>query len=275
MMKKISIQLNGPRMLSGHSLTFIPLVAMYYGYADSIVYLQLRYLASTSKYEIGKIRISYTKLHEKHFPFYSRRWVMEAIDRLERAELIVVHRTGRVNVFEVNPLPDEDCQNILPVYGPHTSGDEPLSDVSSLVSPMQVSVALAEKAGLLEAIAIQQIHLRHRHADGSHWVLRTFVDWHEDVFMFLSLSTVKRLFARLEKRGLIFVGKYIGEYGVLNCYRVNYSRIAEVLGIELPESVAPLAKYAWDNQQKWVSQTHPVKYKQKNDATNDCISLVH
>jgi hypothetical protein len=275
MMNNISLQLNKASMLSGHSLTFIPLLAMAYGYAESIVYLQLRFLASKNKYEPSKIRISYTKLQHTHFPFYSRRWVMETIARLEAGDFIAVHRTGRVNVFEVKPLPDKEFIDILPIYGHKKLAYEIPIKYSSIDAPMQVSVALASKIGLLEATIIQQIHLRHKGADGSHWVLRSFDDWHRNTFMFISPATIKRHFSKLAKSGLILVKKHVGDYGLVNCYRVNYIQVAEVLGVELPESVAPTPKYEWLKPEKWVSQLHPVKAKQKNEDTCDCVPLVH
>lgn len=116
---------------------------------------------------------------------------------------------------------------------------------------MVVYPQLASKVGLTEAIVLQQIHIRQWDKDGSWWFRRPLHQWHSDTFMFISPATVQRVFARLEKDGLLLTKIYISESGKMKSYRVNYLRLAEVLGIDAPMASGP-------DDDDWVSPLYPV-----------------
>ena len=77
---------------------------------------------------------------------------------------------------------------------------------------LQLLPSLAVKIGLHEAIVLQQLHywlLMSKHErDGRFWVYNTLDEWHAQ-FPFMSLSTLRRALADLEKKWrLIITGNY-------------------------------------------------------------------
>lgn len=240
----------------GHVLTLVPRMAMEYGLTESIFYNQIKYLAAHSKLKY-KVRISYGKLQEIHFPFYKKRWVIEIVKRLEQVGLIKIDDSGRVNVFEIPELKKLAAPIEIPEYDEEAC-EQKKSSVNAL---MQISVPLAECVGLKEAIILQQVHIRHKGHDGAKWVIRSFEDWGTNTFMFIGTATVKRLFKKLVEQNLLFVKKHSGESGMVNSYRVNYVRVAELLGVSIPEVCPPIAKYNKEygyKQMEWINPLHPL-----------------
>lgn len=239
----------------GHVLTLSPKLAMEFGLTESVVYNQLKYLAAKSKMKY-RVRISYGKLQQVHFPFFEKRWVIKIVQRLEEAGIIKVDNSGRINVFEVSEL-ITIANSEIPEYDEGACEN----NKTSVNARMQISVPLAKVIGLKEALVLQQVHIRHKGADGSKWVIRSLEDWHKNTFMFLGAATVKRLFAKLAKQNLLFVRKHSGESGVVNSYRVNYVRVAELMWLPLPQ-VSPLdGKYSMEygfKKMEWISPLYPL-----------------
>lgn len=235
--KPIEINTRSNAMLSGPTLILVPYWSLTYGgLAEGLVLNQLIYLSDAMNECVDEptVRISYSRL-QKHLPFYSRRWLIEIIKRLEDKNAIKAIHTGRVNEIEVRKT-----------YKPIVKWTE-YNSAKLLIFPK-----LACKVGLLESIALQQIHIRHHDSDGSMWVIRSLKKWHQGTFMFLGEATVKRLFSRLKLKGLIYVKDYPGELGVTKSYRVNYLKVAEVLEIPVPTVSVP-------EMDKWSSPwTNPI-----------------
>jgi hypothetical protein len=235
MNKPLEIQLHKPAMLTGDVLTLRPFWALEFGsLARGLVFQQLLYRAKgfeNSDGESATIRFSYTKL-QAQIPFYTRRWIIKIISELRDMNAIEVTRTRRVNIITMN-------------------GKRPSLQKATLQNKatMLIFPSLVSKIGLLESIALQQIHIRHHNSDGSMWVIRSFAQWQTDVFMFLGIATVKRTFASLRAQNLIYVKPYNGEDATVNSYRVNYLRVAEVLNIDPPEIIKPKKNGAgaWKN----------------------------
>jgi hypothetical protein len=82
--------------------------------------------------------------------------------------------------------------------------------------PLMFQPKLAMLTSVNEAIVIQQLHywLRQNegksdhYKDGRIWCWNTYEDWRKNNFPFWSDSTIKRVFAELERRGLIIKGNY-------------------------------------------------------------------
>ncbi len=240
MLKPLKIELGKQSMLNGSSvLTLRPYwVLNLGGVAEGLIFQQLLFRAGGFIDEEGRtVRFSYTRL-QKQFPFFTRRWIIEIISRLEASGAIDVIRSSRVNVYSVSG----NC-------------DVKFEITSQNFATMIVFPELACKVGLLEAVVLQQIHIRNYDSDGSKWVIRSFNQWHDDVFMFSSISTIKRLFAKLTKQKLIFVKPYHGEEGTVNSYRVNYVQLASVLEIPLPEVEKPKPN-GWSNNY-WTNPLYP------------------
>jgi hypothetical protein len=235
MNKPLEIQPHKQAMLTGSVLTLSPFWVLELGsVARALVFQQLLFRAKgfkNSDGENGAVRFSYTKL-QAQVPFYTRRWVIEIIKELRDINAIEVTRTKRVNIITLNGEKEYSVEATLQ------------NSAKMLIFPV-----LASKIGLLETIVLQQIHIRHYNSDGSMWVIRSFAQWQSDVFMFLGMATVKRTFARLKAKGLIYVKPYNGEDATVNSYRVNYLRVAEVLNIDPPEIIKPkkIGAGAWKN----------------------------
>lgn len=92
--------------------------------------------------------------------------------------------------------------------------------------PLQVLPTLAKEIGLNEAIVVQQLHYwsltKEPDDRGEVWVYNTLAEWLEQ-FPWLSEATLRRVIARLKKRGLIEV-KRQGQDRT-NHYRIDYDRL--------------------------------------------------
>ena len=239
-MTDVQFQLHAQAMLSGPAMLFRPFWALALGgLAEGLIYGHLAYRAATSALrheDMRAFRSSYTRL-QRQLPFFSRRWVIEIVGRLHDRGAIQIVRTQRVNVIVLN----EEFHFTVQATNQNQAA-------------MLVFPELARKVGLLDAIALQQVHIRHHSNDGSVWVIRSFQQWHADLFAFLGMATVKRLFERLRKNGYVLVRGYSGENGLVNSYRVNYVRVAETLGIALPTVIDPKKK-------GWVNPLFPLQSK--------------
>lgn len=257
MSKPLKIEVYKQAMLSGGSvLKLHPIWAIIFGgVAEALVFQQLYFRAGgvSNEYENHSARFSYTRL-QRQFPFYTRRWIIEIVKRLEAAGAIKVTRSSRVNVYAITDK--INLQNIQ---------FTPQNAAAMLVFP-----ELACKVGLMEAVVLQQIHIRSNGA--SWWVIRSFKQWHTDVFMFSGIATVKRLFSKLAKRNLIFVKPYHGEEGTVNSYRVNYVQLASVLGIPLPEIEKPEPN-GWSDDY-WTNPLYPFEVL-KVSSLHQHVSNLH
>lgn len=239
MSKALEIQVHRQAMLNGPVLMLRPVWALSVGgVAEGLVYQQLIFRAGGWDDDGHSVRFSYTKL-QRQLPFFTRRWLIEIIKRLEAKGAISVGRGARVNTYTV-----------IGKYDGHPEATDQ-NTAAMLVFPQ-----LACKVGLMEAVALQQIHIRSHIYDGSSWVIRTFHQWQSEVFMFLGLATVKRLFAKLRNQGLIFVKPYHSENAIVNSYRVNYLRVAEVLGLP-PPCVSPPKSGGGSND--WKNPLYPIE----------------
>lgn len=75
---------------------------------------------------------------------------------------------------------------------------------------------LAKAIGLNEAIVLNQLHYwieknkrkNKNYYDGKYWVYNTYEQWRSNDFEWWSIDTIKRVFTKLEKSGLIISGNY-------------------------------------------------------------------
>jgi hypothetical protein len=216
--KPLVMQPSKQALLNGPVLRLIPVfVNEFGGLAEGLVFTQILYLADNKFNDEAKIvRKSFNGLR-KQIPFYTRRWLIEIIKRLEKKGIIAIHRTLGVNQY---------TPTSFTVYHQH--------DKKSLCV-MLVFPQLACKVGLNEAIVLQQIHIRHHQMSNTGFIFKTMKQWHEDVFTFYSEITVKRIFKKLKDNNLILVKNVPTDTGVEKGYRVNYLKIAEILDIEYQE----------------------------------------
>jgi hypothetical protein len=216
--KPLVIQPSKQALLNGPVLRLIPYCVIELGgVAEGLVFTQIFYLAEDQFDAKAKlVRKSFNGLH-KQLPFYSRRWLIKIIKRLEERGAIAVKRSSGVNQY----LPTK-----FTVLYKH--------DKKS-IARMLVFPQLACIVGLDEAIVLQQIHIRHHQLSNTGFIFKTMKQWHEDVFTFYSEITVKRIFKKLKDNNLILVKNVPTDTGVEKGYRVNYLKIAEILDIEYQE----------------------------------------
>lgn len=216
--KPLEIQPKKQALLNGPVLRVIPFFVIELGgMAEGLVFTQIFYLAADKFDAKAKlVRKSFNGLH-KQLPFYSRRWLIEIIKRLEKRGAISVKRTSGVNQY----IPTK-----FEVFYEY--------DKKSLQT-MLLLPQLASKVGVDEAIVLQQIHIRHHQLSNTGFIFKTMKQWHEDVFTFYSEITVKRIFKNLKDNDLIIVKNRPTDTGVEKGYRVNYLKIAEILDIEYQE----------------------------------------
>ena len=85
---------------------------------------------------------------------------------------------------------------------------------------------LALEIGLNESIALQQLYMRLQTSntvmDGKRWFQHTYVEWQE-IFPFWSVSTIKKIFSSLQKKGIIIVE----QHGKRRYDRTNWYTICE------------------------------------------------
>lgn len=102
---------------------------------------------------------------------------------------------------------------------------------------LNVSPQLAKRIGLHEAIVVAQIaRLLHnvtatRQHDGRRWITLTHQAWRRLYFPWWGLNTVRRLFDRLERDGLLIVRQFdLARRDRTNSYTLDPERLAAVLG---------------------------------------------
>lgn len=233
-----TIQCNKNAILSSASIPlFYHYITEFGGVLEALIYQQIDYLAKPVFHDgmnFKAARISYTRL-QKHIPSVTRRTIIKAVAVLRDCGAIRVFETKRVNLLAIN----------------HEYQFTAIKSEGN--SPMLVFPELLKKMRLLDAIALQQIHLRCVGKDGSVWLIRTLNQLQSQIFWFVSLATVKRLIASLRRQELIYVKPYSGDDGVVNSYRVNYQKLAELIGVPVPE-VMPPAK----SSGKWTSPVYPL-----------------
>lgn len=95
-----------------------------------------------------------------------------------------------------------------------------------------VSIKLAEKIGLHEAMFLQQLHYWLQQSENVHegykWVYNTYEDWHKQLPL-LSVNQIRRIVRELEKKKLIVTGDINRlKMDKTKWYRINYEAVEQV-----------------------------------------------
>jgi len=105
--------------------------------------------------------------------------------------------------------------------------------------PMILIPEMADMLGFNDAVILQQLHYwlqikkKKKDAasfiDGHYWVYNTIAEWKEQ-FIYLSECTIKRVFNRLKKKGIVCVKQYNKhKYNNTNFYTINYKVLNECM----------------------------------------------
>lgn len=104
--------------------------------------------------------------------------------------------------------------------------------------PMIFDRKLAATIGVSESIVLQQIHYwisknqkkNINYKDGRYWTFNSIQEWHEEEFYFWSESTIRRIFASLEKKGLLIIGNFNrNRFDRTKWYTIDYEKLEEMV----------------------------------------------
>lgn len=96
--------------------------------------------------------------------------------------------------------------------------------------PLVIQKGLASVIGLNESIVVQQIHYwtilnkksRKNYRNGFYWTYNSFENWNKE-FPFWSLRTIKRIFTKLENKGIIITDNFNKKgFDRTKWYRIDY-----------------------------------------------------
>ena len=98
--------------------------------------------------------------------------------------------------------------------------------------PLLISPTIAVEIGLNESIVLQQVHFwvnkRINFEDGRYWVYNTYEGWREQ-FPFWSVSTIKRIFTKLEEDGYLISGNHNRlKIDRTKWYSIDYSKLSDM-----------------------------------------------
>lgn len=103
--------------------------------------------------------------------------------------------------------------------------------------PIVIDVELAQAIGLNEAIVVQQLNywLNSKTAkiiDGKPWIYNTYQQWQTDNFPFWSVKTIKRVFSKLEKQGIVVSGNFNrAGFDKTKWYTIDLEKLDEKMGL--------------------------------------------
>lgn len=124
-------------------------------------------------------------------------------------------------------------------------------------------------SGIDEALVLQQVHYwvitnqraQRNEREGYFWTYNTFKAWADQFSNLWSQSTLKRIFTRLEKRGLLISGRYNkSNIDRTKWYRVNYEELDRLCQSE------PSIVSNWPNGIGQVDTMHSVKLTPSSQA---------
>ena len=110
--------------------------------------------------------------------------------------------------------------------------------------PLVLLPSLAKAVGVVEAIALQQLHFHltdprnGREHKGEQWIFKTYEDWQKHDFPFLSTRAMRRLFCNLEKKKLIVSCQPEGWNSRRKYYRIDYDELDRLLDSHAAKSGA-------------------------------------
>ena len=111
--------------------------------------------------------------------------------------------------------------------------------------PMILDRKLAKIIGLNESIVLQYIHYwlvkneenKINYKNGRYWTFNSIEKWHKESFFFWSKSTLVRIFASLEKSGILLVGNYNKSYfDKTKWYSIDYEKLEKIISEKSSET---------------------------------------
>ena len=126
-----------------------------------------------------------------------------------------------------------------------------------------------------EAIILQQVHYWTQKnmniRDGYSWVYNSMKDWHKQ-FYWISESSVKRIFTKLEKKGVLITGNYNkAKFDKTKWYRIDYGALDEMeqrLG-----QIDPTNGSKRPNAKGQIDPTYTIDYTETTTENNKIDSV--
>ena len=154
--------------------------------------------------------------------------------------------------------------------------------------PILANKTLARELGLNEALVLQQINYwieinkksGNNYVDGKYWTYNSIRAWQEKDFDYMSIDTVKRTFAKLEKMGFLLVGNFNKDprdktkWYTINEEKLNqlYAELKEKKGIYEGKALKEVTKKAVPNA---LGQNAPMENGKMHQCNNaDCTDAV-
>lgn len=157
-----------------------------------------------------------------------------------------------------------------------------ISDIFSDRNTLIIKTRLALLIGLQEAIVLGQVHywLKYKEnvgqdfINGRYWIYNTYEQWQKQ-FPFWSISTIRRIFSKLEKQGLLIAGNFnkVG-YDHTKWYSIDYKKLD---AINLPSvqsdhnACSNRANRSVQNEQTDIKEYNTKEYIHKINSRNGTI----
>jgi len=133
-----------------------------------------------------------------------------------------------------------------------------------------------------DAIVLQQVHYWTQKniniRDGYSWVYNSMKEWHKQ-FYWISESSVKRIFTKLEKKGILITGNYNkAKFDKTKWYRIDYDALDEMeqrLG-----QIDPTSRSERPNATGQIDPTYTIDYTETTTENNkidrqiDSVALI-
>ena len=145
--------------------------------------------------------------------------------------------------------------------------------------PIVINPVAAEVLGVNEAIIVQQIHYwlninekaKINFHEGRYWTYNTYENWQKTNFRFLSVSTLKRIFKKLEDKNILIKGNFNkSKYDRTLWVSINYKTLDELMAeyeikIKAEENKENKSEKNRENKENIEIQT-----KCQNKTLSDC-----
>lgn len=143
--------------------------------------------------------------------------------------------------------------------------------------PLQVLPTLATALGLEAAVVLQQLYFllqnpkNGRSIGGERYIFNTYEQWHADHFPFIPERSLRRIFVRLEKTGLIISCQPEGTVSRRKYYRIGMGALAHLTYGRFSEQ-REASKLAASKKPSWpLPLTEITNREERNETTGKVL----
>ena len=145
--------------------------------------------------------------------------------------------------------------------------------------PIVINPVAAEVLGVNEAIIVQQIHYwlninekaKINFHEGRYWTYNTYENWQKTNFRFLSVSTLKRIFKKLEDKNILIKGNFNkSKYDRTLWVSINYKTLDELMAEYEMKIKAEENKENKSEKNRENKENIEIQTKCQNKTLSDC-----